>query len=80
MGYNPATRFGIRNSQWIEKGQLVVGADADMVLFNPKATFTIRSDALHNKSTLTPFEGQKVKGLVLRTLLGGVTIYNREEE
>ena len=80
MGYNPAKRFGIRNAQWIEKGQLVVGADADIVVFDPKATSTIRSETLHNKSTLTPFEGWKVKGQVQRTLLGGTTIFNREEE
>lgn len=75
MGLNPATRFGIRNDNWIEKGQISVGADADLVLFDTKVTYTISGDALHNKSTLTPFEGWKVKGKVMRTLLRGNTIY-----
>jgi allantoinase len=80
MGYNPAYRFGICNSQWIEKGQLVVGADADLVLFDTQKTYTIRGDALHNKSTLTPFEGWKVKGQVYQTLIRGKTVFNRDEE
>ncbi|MFX0169745.1 MAG: dihydroorotase family protein [Candidatus Hodarchaeota archaeon] len=80
MGYNPAYRFGIRNSQWIEKGQLVVGADADLVLFDPKSSNTIRGDSLHSKSTLTPFEGWKVQGQIKQTLLRGSPIFNRDQE
>ena len=78
MGYHPAYRFGIRNSNWIEKGQLVVGADADLVLFDPKTSYTIQGDKLHGKATLTPFEGWKVQGQINQTLLRGKTIYNRE--
>jgi dihydroorotase (multifunctional complex type) len=80
MGYHPAYRFGIRNSNWIEKGQLVVGADADLVLFDPKTSDSIQGDKLHGKSTLTPFEGWKVQGQIQQTLLRGKTIYNREQE
>ena len=80
MGYHPAYRFGIRNSNWIEKGQLVVGADADLVLFNPKSPDTIQADKLHGKSTLTPFEGWKVQGQIHQTLLRGKTIFNRDQE
>ena len=78
MGYHPAYRFGIRNSNWIEKGQLAVGADADLVLFDPKTADTIQGDKLHSKSPLTPFEGWKVQGQIRQTLLRGKTIYNRE--
>lgn len=76
MALNPALWFGIRNSQWIEKGQLEVGADADFVLFDQKTEYTIRGDALSGKATLTPFEGWKVHGKVCRTILGGQTIFN----
>jgi dihydroorotase (multifunctional complex type) len=76
MALNPALWFGIRNSQWIEKGQLEVGADADFVLFDYKTKYTIRSDALHGKATLTPFDGWKVQGKVCRTILGGQTIFD----
>ncbi len=78
MALNPASWFGIRNSQWIEKGQLEVGADADFVIFDAKAKYSIRGDALHGKATLTPFEGWKVRGRVRQTVLGGQTIFNGE--
>ncbi len=76
MALNPALWFGIRNSQWIEKGQFEVGADADFVLFDQKANYKIRGDALHGKATITPFEGWKVRGKVRRTVLGGQTIFD----
>ncbi|MFW9831464.1 MAG: dihydroorotase family protein [Candidatus Thorarchaeota archaeon] len=78
MGLNPATRFGIRNNKSIEKGQIAVGGDADLVLFNAKASYAIRGDTLHNKSPLTPFEGWKVRGKIIQTLLRGKTIFHSE--
>lgn len=79
MAFQPACLFGIRNSQGFEKGQIAVGGDADLTLFNPKASYKIRGDALHGKSTYTPFENWKVSGKVCRTLLRGITIYLEDE-
>ena len=76
MALNPALWFGLRNVQWIEKGQLEVGADADFVLFDHKAKYTIRGDTLHGKATLTPFEGWNVHGKVRQTVLGGQIIFD----
>jgi len=78
MAQHPAKRFHLQNAQGVSKGQVVVGADADLVLFEPKATYTIRGDALHGKPRLTPYEGRKVTGRIRRTLLRGVTIYEEE--
>ncbi|MFX1564737.1 MAG: dihydroorotase family protein [Promethearchaeota archaeon] len=75
MALNPALYFGIRNSEWIEKGQFEVGADADFVIFDHKTKYKIRGDALHGKATLTPFEGWNVRGKVCRTVLSGQTIF-----
>ncbi|MFX1510895.1 MAG: dihydroorotase family protein [Promethearchaeota archaeon] len=80
MALNPALYFGIRNSEWIEKGQFEEGADADFVLFDHKIDYKIRGDTLHGKATLTPFEGWKVKGKVCRTVLGGQTVFDGDTE
>ncbi len=80
MALNPAVWFGIRNTQWIEKGQFEVGADADLVLFDHKAQYSIRGDKLHSKATLTPYEGWKVRGKICQTVLAGQTIFESDLE
>jgi dihydroorotase (multifunctional complex type) len=78
MGVRPAQRFHLQNTQGVPKGRITVGADADLVLFNPKTSYTIRGEALHGKPKLTPFEGRKVTGSIRRTLLQGHTIFEEE--
>lgn len=78
MAQHPAQRFRLQNAQGILKGQVLVGADADLVIFDPKVSYTIRGDALHGKPRLTPYQGWKVAGRVRRTLLRGVAVYEEE--
>ena len=80
MALNPARHFGLRNTHNIHKGQIAVGADADLTIFDPKATYTIRGADLHGKPSLTPFEGRQVTGRVRLTLLRGQPIYQEEEQ
>ena len=75
MAFQPAQRFGLKNDTGIHKGQITEGADADLIIFNPKSTYSLRGDSLHSKSKFTPFEDWKVTGEVHRTLLRGTTIY-----
>jgi D-hydantoinase len=53
------------------KGSLTVGADADLTILDPKKEATIRADRLHSKADYTPFEGWKVKGVPVMTLVRG---------
>ncbi len=78
MSIQPAIRFNIKNERWIEKGQIAIGADADLILFDSKRTYTLRGEKLHGKSRYTPFEGWKVTGCVIKTLLHGETIFEEE--
>ena len=56
-------------------GRLQKGARADLVLIDPDAAWTIENDALSSKSKNSPFDGKKVKGRAVRTIVGGETVY-----
>jgi dihydropyrimidinase len=62
----PARLFGLAS-----KGVLEEGRDADLVLWDPRASRTIRQEDLHHSSDYTPFEGLGVVGAPVRTLLRG---------
>jgi dihydropyrimidinase len=67
LSENPAKLFGL----FPRKGAIEVGADADLVIFDPEVEVTITSSALHTQADFTPFEGRKVKGQVTNTLVRG---------
>jgi D-hydantoinase len=56
------------------KGVLKVGADADLTIIDPKKEAVIRADALHSKADYTPFEGMKVTGVPVKTIVRGKII------
>ncbi len=67
----PAELFGLRPS----KGGVQVGADADLMLFDPEAEWTIRGKSLHMSTGFSPFEGHKVFGKVRSTLVRGRPVF-----
>ena len=62
----PARLFGLS-----DKGRIEAGADADLVLWDPSASRTIRQDRLHHTSDFTPYEGLEAQGAVREVLLRG---------
>ena len=58
------------------KGTIVVGKDADLVVFDPEVAFTVTGEALHHRHKLTPYEGRRLRGVVRATLLAGEIIYD----
>ncbi|MFQ5444156.1 MAG: amidohydrolase family protein, partial [Nitrospinales bacterium] len=60
----------------LDKGTLGIGKDADIVIFDPKAEYSIDAAQFKSKSKNTPFNGWKVKGKVIHTLVGGKIVYS----
>ena len=56
-------------------GRLAKGAPADLVLCDPDAPVVIDADKLLSKSKNSPFDGRRLQGRVLRTVVGGRTVY-----
>ncbi len=69
MSYNPAK---VLHS---DKGTLSVGADADVVIFNPEEEYEIDVNKFFSKGKNTPFNGRKVKGKVKATIASGKVVY-----
>ncbi|MEM9249814.1 MAG: dihydropyrimidinase [Pseudomonadota bacterium] len=66
---NHARLYGL----YPRKGAILVGADADIALWDPTLTKPIRQSDLHHGSDYTPWEGFEVTGWPVRTILRGVT-------
>ncbi len=56
-------------------GRLKKGAIADLVIIDPNASWTIANDSLNSKSKNSPFDGMKVKGRAVRTIVGGEAVF-----
>ena len=59
----------------LSSGNLSLGNDADILIFNPNFEYSIDISKFHSKSKNSPFDGWKVKGKVIRTLVRGKTVY-----
>jgi dihydropyrimidinase len=58
------------------KGAIEVGSDADLVVWDPKATKTISAKTQVSVIDYNVFEGQRVKGLPRTTLSRGEVVYH----
>ncbi|MBN2220686.1 MAG: amidohydrolase family protein [Vallitaleaceae bacterium] len=65
MTIHPAIMFGL----YPQKGHISVGADADLMIYNPNIQQLINKG--HSLSDYTPYEGLLVDGRVESTIVGG---------
>ena len=61
------------------KGAITVGSDADLVIWNPDATFRVEPSQLHHRHKITPYARRELAGVVETTFLRGRKIYERGE-
>jgi len=71
---NAAKLFGL----YPKKGAILPGSDADIVIFDPKIEKTITVETLHMGTDYTIYEGMKVTGWPVITILRGKVIVENE--
>lgn len=59
----------------IDAGALSVGCVADVTLIDPELEWTFDAKASHSMSRNTPFDGWKLKGRAVRTIVRGKTVW-----
>lgn len=67
MSAGPAKMAGLGN----RKGSIIVGCDADLVIWDPEAAFTVEPSRLRQRHKVTPYAGRRLWGVIHRTLLRG---------
>ena len=69
MTVEPARILGL------DMGRLLIGSDADIVIFNPDEEWVVDSERFASKGRNTPFGGYRLKGKVKYTIVGGNVIF-----
>ena len=59
----------------INAGTLSIGAAADVTLIDPDLEWTVRVDKFESASRNSPFDGWKLKGRAVQTIVGGKTAW-----
>ncbi|MEX1177064.1 MAG: allantoinase AllB [Nitriliruptor sp.] len=69
MASGPARVAGLTR-----KGRLAVGADADLVVFDPDLMWTVDVERLHHRHAFGPYHGRQLRGRAVATYLRGRSI------
>jgi len=72
MSAAPALLAGLGS----HKGSIAPGRDADFVVWDPDATFTVDPARLHQRHKLTPYAGRTLHGVVHATYLRGREVFS----
>ncbi|SFS45337.1 dihydroorotase [Marininema halotolerans] len=71
LGENPSYLFRIAN-----KGKIALGYHADLTFFDYNKKWKLSSEVLYSKCGWSPYENMYFRGLVVKTMLRGKTIYS----
>lgn len=68
----PARRYGLSR----RKGSIAIGKDADLVWFDPAGEWVVEGRKFLSQGKVTPFEGMRFKGRVVKTFVRGQEVYD----
>ncbi len=71
LSTNPAKKFGL----YPKKGVLKVGSYGDVVVVDPDLEVVLSNDKVHTAADYTTFDGIKLKGYPIMTILRGMIAY-----
>ena len=71
MAENPARLAGCH----ARKGRIAAGYDADLVVFDPDTQCVVDKGRLHQRHSLSPYLGEKLRGVVKATYLRGRPVF-----
>jgi dihydroorotase/allantoinase len=74
-----STNPALMNGLYPRKGDIVLGADADIVVADMGKPFHIRGEDLQTIQKITPYEGMKGKGAPTLTMVRGEIVYEDEQ-
>lgn len=70
-----STNPAMMNGLYPKKGDIVLGADADLVVADMGKPFQIRGEDLQTIQKITPYEGMEGKGAPVMTMVRGEIVY-----
>ena len=71
MSTNPARIFGI------EGGTIELNRKCDLAVFDLDSEYTVDSEKFISMGKCTPFDGRKVNGVLIETIVDGKTVYRK---
>ena len=72
MSAAPAALAGIGG----KAGALAAGREANFVVFDPDAEFVVSADRLHTRHAVSPYVGERLRGVVRATYLRGQAVFS----
>ncbi len=72
---HPAQFLGLK-----QKGSIAPGCDADLVIWDPEASFVVKVEDIQHRHKLTPYLGLRLKGVLEQVQVQGVVQYDNGDE
>jgi allantoinase len=72
MSAGPATLAGMQD----RAGELAAGCNANFVVFDPEAEFEVKPERLHFRHPVSPYVGERLRGVVEATYLRGEPVWS----